>query len=137
MAKEYIENASESSHSYLRDRGHSNNRGGSASGQMGGYSGGGHGGNFGGQIRNFGGQWKDNEFKGKNDSKLEDIMKKFLGGHKFQGREFYIQYNLRDEGGEPKCKDRRCARAHNCAFIPRDTNKPCGKPHPKFMHNKF
>ena len=65
MAKEYIENASESSHSYLRDRGHSNNRGGSASGQMGGYSGGGHGGNFGGQNRNFGGQWKDNGFKGK------------------------------------------------------------------------
>ena len=76
-------------------------------------------------------------FKGpRNDSKMEELTRKFLSGHKICGREFCINYNLQDHKGEPRCKDRKCSRAHNCGFIPRGQNTPCGKLHPKFEHSR-
>ena len=69
--------------------------------------------------------------------KMEEMTRKFLAGHKIKGREFCIYYNLRDSKGEPRCKNRQCSRAHNCGFIPRGHNVPCGKNHPKFEHSGF
>ena len=73
----------------------------------------------------------------RNDNQMEQILKNSLSGHKYRGKEFCLYYNLRDEKGQPKCKDfRRCNRAHNCGFIARGASTPCGKPHPKFDHWK-
>ena len=51
-----------------------------------------------------------------------------------KGKEYCIGYNVKDDRGDPKCRDRRCAKAHYCGFVDRGTNKPCGKSHPKFEH---
>ena len=95
------------------------------------------------QNQNFQNNQNNRGFKGPDqnraykEKKIEEATKKFLEGHKFKGKDFCINYNLRDERNEPKCKDRRCMNAHNCGFIPRGETKPCGKPHPKFEHFKF
>ena len=126
MAKEYLDNASVNKGND-RERSFGSNKAAGFNGQ---------GGRFGGQAGGSSGQWRDPNMRDRRENKVEDIMRKFLEGHKFKGREFCINYNLRDMKGEPKCKDRKCSRAHNCAFIPRGHNRPCGKPHPKFEHNR-
>ena len=66
--------------------------------------------------------------------RIEETTKKMLEGHKVKGKEYCIAYQMKDEKGDPKCRDRRCSRAHFCGFVDKFTRKPCGKSHPKFEH---
>ena len=68
------------------------------------------------------------------DNRVERTTKRMLEGHKFKGRDYCINFNVKDSNNQPKCKDKRCPRAHNCGYIPRGENKPYGKPHSKFEH---
>ena len=61
-------------------------------------------------------------------------MKRILGDQKLRGKEFCLDYNLKGEKGESKCKDRNCRKAHNCVFVPRGEKVACGRSHPKFDH---
>ena len=124
MAKEYVENVSDYVQVFNRNR------------KEGGFpqasnSSGSSNFNTQSQNKNF-----RSGFKGRNDSKFEEMTRKYLAGHKFRGREFCINYNLKDDRGKTKCKDRKCTRAHNCGFIPRGESTSCGKNYPKFNHHK-
>ena len=94
----------------------------------------------GNQLHSTGG-YQGNSFKDRrnfNDGResLENMTKRLLAGHKVRGMEYCVNYNLSDRTGESRCKDKKCPRAHNCGFIPRGGNVPCGKNHPKYQHFK-
>ena len=114
MAKEYVDNVKDYSHSIVDRR-----EAGPAVSSSG-YT----------DNKNFGNKG------GRVEGKIEDMTRQMLTGLKFRGKEFCVNFNLKDEKNESRCKDRRCSRAHNCGFIPRGQNTPCGKPHPKFDHWK-
>ena len=123
LAKEYQEGALEKQQRNGRERAQANSHGGSFSGDW-----------RNNQSSSAAGDWRAGSGNGKREGKVEDILRKFLEGQKFKGKEYCIQYNIRDENGRPRCKNRWCKRAHNCAFIPRGQKPPCSKPHPKFEH---
>ena len=56
-------------------------------------------------------------------------MRKLLKGQLYRDVEFCLEYNLKGDRGGPKCTDRRCKLAHNCAFVPRGESKACGGTH--------
>ena len=118
LAKEYVENSADHSQGLGRDRGGFSHQSSSH------------------QTPASNEHWKAKQNREK-DKKVEEIMKKFLDGQRFRGKEYCIFYNMKDEKGQSKCKNNRCHKAHMCAFIPRGSDKACAKPHPKFDHNKY
>ena len=67
-----------------------------------------------------------------------EMMERLLKGQKMGSREFCIQYNLKgDKPGESRCRDRKCAKAHNCAFFTRGEKRPCSGRHGKWEHHKL
>ena len=63
-----------------------------------------------------------------------DHMKSLLKGQKYRGVDFCLEFNLKGERGNPRCTDRRCKLAHNCAFVPRGESRACGGSHSKIDH---
>ena len=114
LAKEYVENV----HQYIPKSGRERNEAGT-----------------GGTGGGFNNRFQSNKFNRERKDKMEELTRKFLAGHKIQGKEFCVNYNLKDERGGPRCKNRNCSRAHNCGFIPRGEIRPCGKLHSKFEHS--
>ena len=116
IAKEFVENAGEQTQGQVYGRDRRDGQGPSSGHVAGGFN----------RDRKFG---KD----GKTEA-VEMLTKKLLEGHRFRGKEFCFNYNIKDSQGKSKCVDRRCPRAHNCGFIPRGASRPSGKPHSKFEH---
>lgn len=88
--------------------------------------------------RRAGGDWKKDKDKKENSAKdIKERMKMFIKGHKVNGRDYCLDYNIKGEGGKSGCQDRGCKLAHNCAYVPRGESKPCGGRHAKPNHFDF
>lgn len=68
--------------------------------------------------------------------RAREYLVKSLVGQKRGGKDYCVEYNLRDHKGDPMCKDRRCKDTHSCGFIARGSSQPCGKSHTKYEHLK-
>ena len=91
-------------------------------------SGGGRGGK-GGQ----GGRNQDS--RGVNKDSGEEQTRRILEGHTVRGKKFCIDFQQKDNNGDPKCRDKKCSKAHMCGFVDKFTRKPCGMSHAKFEHH--
>lgn len=87
---------------------------------------------MGGQNRNKQNRRQGSNFGGGEGAK--EHMKNLLKGQKCRGKDFCLDYNLKSDRGGPKCTDRGCRMAHNCAFVPRGESKACGGSHSKVDH---
>ena len=123
LSKEYLENANE----YVTLSG------GVSEQQQQHQQGSSIGSRYGGNNKEQRGGGGGSGYKG-NKPDLHKQMENNLRGHKLGGREYCIKYNMKDDLGDSKCRDRRCSRAHACTFFTRGEAKPCGDRHPKFEH---
>ena len=128
IAKEYVDNATEQGPVRENKFVH-----GGARGNGGGY-GGGNGRGYGG-AQGSGGGFGRRFMKDGKESSLETATRRLLEGHKHRGMDYCVNFNLKDNMGQPKCKNRNCPRAHVCGFIPRGEDRPCAKAHSKFEHH--
>ena len=67
----------------------------------------------------------------------QEFIKKLLKGQTIHGKEYCIEFNVKDDKGDPMCGSRSCKKAHNCAFIPKGETKACGGRHSKIVHYEY
>ena len=75
-------------------------------------------------------EWQENS----SSTNPKEFTRKLLNDQKFEGKEFCLEYNLKGENGGLACRDKRCRKAHNCAYVPRGESMACGGNHSKVHH---
>ena len=136
MAKDYLDNVSD----YVRESGNKwKESGQQGSGQQAGVQmGGGQGNRW--LDRGQSNRWMNRGQGSKgnanvdNVTRMEEFTRKLLEGKSVNGRKVCVEYNMKDDRGGHRCKDRRCDKAHCCGFVDKGTDKVCGKKHSKFEH---
>ena len=67
----------------------------------------------------------------------QEFIKKMLKNQTIHGKEFCIEFNVKNDKGDPLCSSKSCRKAHNCAFIPKGETKACGGRHSKIEHYQY
>ena len=94
----------------------------------------GNGGSGSGARRSGGNERRSGQWTKKEPESARDLTRRLLKDQKLDGKEFCLDFNIKDESGGPACKSRSCRKAHNCAYIPRGETKACGGKHSKINH---
>ena len=87
-----------------------------------------------GARRSGGNERRSGQWTKKEPESARDLTRRLLKDQKLDGKEFCLDFNIKDESGGPACKSRSCRKAHNCAYIPRGETKACGGKHSKINH---